>query len=145
MQGGEVIGTYSEPPEAKRKRGRPRKISPEQEGSPGSGVSSTLTDERIETPHVTQSASEPSAYPDLPKELDRRRRIEDAEVIEEPLQMFTAPELQAYLDDLESRYAQAPDRQSIEEIRADAEEAKGKMFPFDAAKVDVLYGNALEK
>ena len=139
------------PPESppKRPRGRPRKITQEHHGAHHVDESAKKTAEKHETISDnggnTGGAHHVDDYPELPKELDRRNNAVEAEVVEEPLQMFTAPELQAYLDDLESRYAQAPDRESIEEIRAEAEEAKGKMFPFDAAKVDALYGRALER
>lgn len=64
----------------------------------------------------------------------------------EDLPMFSDGEMVRYMDDLRTRYATAPDMESVKEIRADYEaHGKPRMFPLDWQDCDELYDLAMER
>lgn len=126
------------------------------EGSPESSVS--LTDEAGRDAPQTMTSPPHEPFPEIPAELERRpdrlrarsgasydprHEVEEAEVIEtEP---FTEEQFEAFLADLEGRYASASDRASIEEIRAEVEAQRDRIFPADYPRVVGPYARAINR
>ena len=119
---------------------------PETEGSPDSSGTHPAEGQGGES--SAPPDPEPSDYPELPQEFDRRkpkkpainREAEDAEVVEPDTRVFNDTELEDYLSDLKAAYERCEDRETIEEVLAE-HEAGGKlrMFPGDFGEAETLY------